>query len=1183
MSAVIQTLDIQSFQFRGLQVIEASAGTGKTWTLAMLYLRLLLGDGPDNKPLRPPEILVMTFTEAATQELRDRIRIRIGQAVLVFRDVPSPDGKPHDKDLLKLRRSRPEAEWLANAQRLEAAGQWMDEAAIHTIHGWCSRTLRQHAFDSVSLFEQEHVEDRKALLQEVIRDYWRRVFYAGATDFRKLPGKVPSTPDELLEGIQPLLAALGRKPTKEAEFEAWWQRFDAADTQARSAWRIAVDDIEAVLAKAVGTALNGRSYPPTKHAERMSAMRAWSEGAPLDQDEIGRYAQNILESRTNNNRTVPEHPAFLTIQSLIASSQSPPLGKDLLLAHVACEIRKLLAERKARFALFDFDDLLQRLYTALHDPKRGTALAASLRRLYPVALVDEFQDTDPWQYGALSRIYGEADPAAASLVMIGDPKQAIYRFRGADLNTYLAARDRAAGQHSLAGNYRSTKGLVDAVNHLFRQEVRAFGADIDYAPVQARREDITPLSGPDEHVFRAMTVWHAPETGPQPAAKVRDAMAQGFATQIVSLLNQRVMVPSDVAVLVRTGKDARLIRDALARRGVRSVYLSDRDSVYATDEARDLWYILRAVAEPRSVGAVRAALSTLVFDLPLEDLDQLFDDEVRYEAMAERFAAWQQVWAQQGLLAMLYAVLHEQRIPARLLADKDEGERRLTNLLHLGDLLQKASQQLQGEAAVVRFLAEQLRDRPQEEGAAQLRLETDAELVKVVTMHKSKGLQYPVVFVPFAYEFIPPRGKDLDGTDDLRVAEDLRLLYVAFTRAERALFVGAATRGDDFVWADRAQTHYRSKAALSRLLRRSAPDDLLAQLDDWKRCDQILVEPLPTDNLDRYLADEQATVRHDALEPSRQHRSRWRSSSFTALTRGLAHPAGGVLPTPPSEVDERFAKSQLDALGDEPAPDAEPLPTAAAVVGRYQDLGGGARFGDLLHGLLEWQLAAGWPAAAEGSIDPADEAAWSALVARRAGPLGLAAADQGRLKDWIRDLARCPLGASPVAGADPLPSLAGLVGAWPEMGFVLPTQGVSVGEVDRLLRAHIQPGAPRESLTADELQGQLTGFLDLVFESGGRYYVLDYKSNRLPDYHPARLAEAVLASRYELQYALYLLALHRLLKSRLPGYDYDCHIGGAIYVFARGIDTESKGIHRDCPPRALIEALDRLFAGRAAA
>jgi exodeoxyribonuclease V beta subunit len=535
------------------------------------------------------------------------------------------------------------------------------------------------------------------------------------------------------------------------------------------------------------------------------------------------------------------------------------------------------------------------------------------------------------------------------------------------------------------------------------------------------------------------------------------------------------------------------------------------------------------------------------------------------------------VWQKQGVLAMLYAVLHDQHIPARLLARGDEGERRLSNLLHLGDLLQRASLQLQGEAAVVRYLAEQMRDRPDDEGAAQLRLETDADLVKVITMHKSKGLQYPVVFVPFAHEFRAAKKSDVDADDEQRLAEDVRLLYVAFTRAERALFVGAATRSGDF---PKTKTAPWPKAALSQLLRRGDKGDLLAQLTKWAQCEHIAVLPLPPEDNTRFEPQAAPVVVHQVTDPQRRHLSRWRSSSFSSLVRGLPH-THGALPAPGSEADDRVAKLQRDAGDDEPdaaTPDADSAPQPRSNhIGDYQDLGSGTRFGELFHTLLEWQLDAGWPIVARGEADPADDAAWQAEVARGAGLLGLKTADQTRLSDWIRALADCPLGDSPAPGAEPVPALARLVGAWPEMGFVLPTKGVSVARVDGLLQVHIQPGATRQSLSAEDLHGQLTGFLDLVFESGGRYYVLDYKSNRLADYSPPSLAAAVLHSRYELQYTLYLLALHRLLRSRLPDYDYDRHIGGALYVFARGIGTPSNGIYRDCPPRALIDALDREF------
>ena len=1191
MSSTPPPLNILRFTFDGLQVIEASAGTGKTWTLAMLYLRLLLGAGPGGQKLMPPQILVMTFTEAATQELRDRIRLRIGEAVAVFRELPAAANKAHDGTLCELRDARPRDGWLDDAHQLEAAAQWMDEAAIHTIHGWCSRMLRQHAFDSVSLFQQERVDDPQALLQDVVRDYWRRWFYAADAEALRAAPKLPPTPDTLLDRVKPLLARLDRAPDAQlddapqppdrwfATVRAWSDRFESAQRAARDAWGKDITAIESSLREAMkGKVLKNNIYQAPSHEKYLQIMRDWCDGASLAANEIARFSQSKIEaSKAANVKSWPVHQAFALLDAVVDCGEAP--GVEPLLVHVALALREALALRKARLAQFDFNDLLQRLYMALQDEDRGAALAARLRELYPVALVDEFQDTDPWQYGALSRIYRDPHPTPASLVMIGDPKQAIYRFRGADLQTYLEARDDAAGIHTLTGNFRSTKGLVDAVNHVFERAESLLG-NVGYVKVEARKA-VDSLYDAQGIKVPAMTVWHSREAGAQKAAEARTEMADGFATQIVAMLNAKVMAPSDVAVLVRTGKDAQLIRKALSVRGVRSVYLSDRDSVYATGEAMDLWYILRAVAEPRSTTALRAAISTRCFAHEVQDLDRLFADDIRFEQEAERFARWQLVWQKQGLLAMLYAVLHDQRIPARLLADSDQGERRLTNLLHLGDLLQKVSLQLQGEAAVVRYLAEQLGDRPAGEGAAQLRLETDAGLVKVVTVHKSKGLQYPVVCLPFAHEFRAAKKGDVDDDDGQRLAEDVRLLYVAFTRAEQALFVGAATRSDDF---PKTRTQPWPKAALSQLLGREDPADLSTRLADWAACDDIVVATLPTADLSRFVPDADAVRVHEVARPLRQHLSRWRSSSFTALTRGLVHPTASALPAPGSEADDRFAKSQVDAQGDDPdAPDALVTPPAKVDhVGHYQDLGGGAPFGELLHGLLEWQLEAGWPIVATGEVDPADEAAWTAVVARRAGLLGLQAADAIRLSDWVRALAGCPLGASPVPGADPVPALAALAGAWPEMGFVLPTNGVSVGAVDRLLQTHVQPGAHRESLATDDLHGQLTGFLDLVFESGGRYYVLDYKSNKLGDYSPPRLAEAVLASRYELQYTLYLLALHRLLKSRLPGYDYDCHVGGAIYVFARGIGTPSNGIYRDCPPRALIEALDHTFRGKAA-
>ncbi|NVO07174.1 MAG: UvrD-helicase domain-containing protein, partial [Rhodoferax sp.] len=507
-----------------------------------------------------------------------------------------------------------------------------------------------------------------------------------------------------------------------------------------------------------------------------------------------------------------QYPAFGQFEALCLHLQSEPDVAAGLLQHAAAQIADTYRSAKNALAQFDFSDLLQCLYHALQAP--DGRLAAAIRAQYPVALVDEFQDTDPWQYGALSTIYGAGDaagdgaaaaqagPAGArqlGLVMIGDPKQAIYSFRGADLATYLQARQQASAIHTLSGNYRSTAGVVAAVNHVFSKAESPFG-EVPFDSVQACNTKVLPLQV-NGVAQPALTVWNASYAKPPRKEVFLRQMAALFATQMVALLNARAAMPGQMAVLVRSGTEARAIRQALSTRGVRSVYLSERDSVYATREAGDLWRILCAVANPRSTALVRAALATRLWGLPFARLEALLQDEEAWDALVECFHGWQAVWQRQGFLPMLHLLLHDQAIPARLLnadAEDHEGERRLTNLLHLGDLLQTAAAGLQGEAALVRYLEQQLQNPKASGDSAQLRLESDANLVQVITIHKSKGLQYPLVFLPFASTF---RKEDSDsGKDDAeRLAEDIRLLYVAMTRAERALWLGLAPpKGDMF-------------------------------------------------------------------------------------------------------------------------------------------------------------------------------------------------------------------------------------------------------------------------------------------------------------------------------------------------------------------------------------------------
>ncbi|RYZ06861.1 MAG: exodeoxyribonuclease V subunit beta, partial [Comamonadaceae bacterium] len=718
----VQTLEPLRFPLHGQRLIEASAGTGKTFTIALLYLRLVLQHGGDAAALRaltPPEILVVTFTEAATQELRDRIRVRLDQAAQVFADeAPQPDAL-----LLALRADFAPDQWAACAHRLRVAAQWMDEAAVATIHGWCWRMLREHAFDSGSLLQQELQTDLRALQQQVLHDHWRRHFYPlNAVASRALLSCF-KTPDALWQAVQPLLrsadAALrhqgealdtGADPLAELQaLGAAQQEAQALEDAARRLWRADRTALEA-LWQAARPHLNGNSYrgkdDDATFAGWMREIAAWCEGGEAP-EKMARFG--AAGAKLKKGQALPEHAALRAIDDWQAA-QAGTVNDALrarLLAHAARQIADALAQEKARRAELGFDDLLQQLDRALHR-RGGEALAARIRAQFPVALIDEFQDTDPVQYRIFRRIYadlhvgdgasgtadGGASPGvdrATALIMIGDPKQAIYAFRGADIRTYLRARRDTAGRHyALGTNYRSTEAAVNAVNALFlRAEAGPRGAfrfrvgdddPVPFVPVQAQgRKEHLQIDGapaaaltlwslePAEGDTIGMGAYRAQQADVAASEVVRwlrgaDAGRTGFAEPGKPLQPLR---PADIAVLVRSRTEAQAIRDALSARGLRSVYLSDRESVFGTPEAADLHHWLRACAEPADEGLLRTALATRTLGLPLIELHRLREDEAAWEVLALRFRELHALWQRRGVLPMLHQLLHDFELPAR--------------------------------------------------------------------------------------------------------------------------------------------------------------------------------------------------------------------------------------------------------------------------------------------------------------------------------------------------------------------------------------------------------------------------------------------------------------------------------------------------------------------------------------
>ncbi|MYL22400.1 exodeoxyribonuclease V subunit beta [Halomonas alkaliantarctica] len=1206
----------------GSRLIEASAGTGKTFTIALLYVRLVLGgqhrddDTAFVRPLTPPEILVVTFTNAATQELRERIRHRLVEAAAVFRHTPAAEPQAADPLLLQLRDQYDPATWPACARRLELAAEWMDEAAVSTIHSWCYRMLREHAFDSGSLFSLDLENDQHELEQEVVRDYWRTFYYPLDAEALGSITRYWKSPQQLHEDVRKLLPesdALGsERPAPADTLSAAEAERRATLNSLKAPWPAWLDELGPALEDAAKRkAFKGQSFNAKSRANWLGALRQWSE-SDLERPALTDAAwkrmtpDGMAEIWKDGAPPCPE--IWQALAELPAALNALPEPRNDLLVHAVqwCKVR--LEREQERRAEMGPNDLLTHLDRALQGPNRD-ALAAQMLRQFPVVLIDEFQDTDPIQYRIFNAVFDVAKPRRdAAILLIGDPKQAIYAFRGADIFTYLEARRHTAGRHvTLGTNFRSSRAMVEAVNHCFRHaDQHPAGAflfreesgenPLPFQPVAAKGRDEQLMH--QGQPLPAMTLWPLESDEPLSKTAYQTEMAERCASYMTELLEAgqqarsgfqdgdalTPLKPSDMAVLVNGLQEARAIRLALASHGVKSVYLSDHDKVFSSPMAGQVERWLRACAEPlassrQAEAHLRAALATPVLGLTLADLDHLQQSELAWEERVEQFSRYHRLWQRQGVLPLVRRMMVDFDIPARLLAAFEDGERLLTDLLHLGELLQQASQELDGEHALIRFLADAIANPDSHGDTHKLRLESDADLVKVVTIHKSKGLEYPLVFLPFIANHRPVKAGDVplrwhDGEGNLqlsleadettlatadreRLGEDLRKLYVALTRARHATWLGLAPlKGIE----DSAIGHLINGGEAM------APDTLSEKLADLAAGSEIRVDEPPAPTAQRLAPLKETTTLGHARTPLRPAKEHWWIASYSALRLSGTLTAPITTPLEPTTAQEATTFEVLD----EPQELSQERSQLEAFHLHKFPRGPGP--GTFLHGLLEWAGRQGFDAAATDS-DALDDMLWRRVQLRGWQTW------QEPLSGWLKALLTTPL---PMASGQSV-ALTELARYQVELEFWLAAKQVNTQAIDAVVSKHLLPGYERPALDADTLNGMLKGFLDLAFEHQGRFYVLDWKSNYLgPDdsaYEPDALRHALLAKRYDLQAALYLLAMHRLLKARLPHYDPHQHLGGSMTVFLRGSRSLERGVFFEPAPVELIDALDRLFTG----
>ncbi|MEF9676229.1 exodeoxyribonuclease V subunit beta [Pectobacterium aroidearum] len=1181
-SAAPQSLDVMTLPLLGERLIEASAGTGKTYTLAALYLRLLLGLGKQAaypRPLLVEEILVVTFTEAATEELRERIRARI-HALRIACLRKSAQGeeseKPKDASLAQLLAEISDHRDAADV--LLAAERQMDEAAIYTIHGFCQRMLSTNAFESGVLFEQVLIEDEQPLRRQACADFWRRYCYPLPVEVARIVGLEWKGPENLLADLAPYLhgeaPAFRLMPEEDETLQSRHDKIVATIDAYKQRWLASAADLEALIS---ASGVDKRSYSSKHLPNWLQKVTLWAEQQPtLDYQlpkDLVRFSQQALIEKTKKGEP-PVHALFEETDRLLAT----PLSlRDLVIVRALSAIRESVSEEKRQRAELGFDDLLSRLDVALQQPG-GERLASAIRERYPVAMIDEFQDTDPQQYRIFRTLY--VGQPQCGLLLIGDPKQAIYAFRGADIFTYMHARGEVAAHYTLGTNWRSSHQMVHGVNRLFeRLEYPFIFQNIPFLPVkpaESKRGLVFEVAGKPQPALQFWLTGSEPigigdyqqRMARQCAAQIRDwlAASQRNEAWLVTDDSRRLVKASDMSVLVRSRREASLIRDALSRLSIPSVYLSNRDSVFSTPEASDMLWLLQAVLAPEQERTLRSAMATALMGLDAGQVDALGQSETAWDALVDEFAGYRALWRQKGVLPMLRALMSRHQLAENLLASA-EGERRLTDILHIGELLQDASATLDSEHALVRWLSQQIvQPNPQAENQ-QLRLESDRHLVQIVTIHKSKGLEYPLVWLPFISHFrVQDQGiyhdresyqavLDLQNheesqtlAEEERLAEDLRLLYVALTRSIYHCSVGVAPIQRSRKKDGSSDMH---QSALGYLLQRGKEAEaatLVSELEGMVG-DGVALTPLQATEEQRWQPDRPELAELRARHIERQLRDGWRVTSYSGLQQHGSAGAQDLVP-----------RLDIEAIGERQEGDETQLTP--------HTFPRGASPGTFLHSLFE-------------TLDftqPIDDG-W---LAEQLQLQGFEAHWQPVLKAWMDTLLQTPLNEQGI-------TLSALDNAdkQAELQFYIPIEApIQAAQLDRLAKHHDPLSARCPALSFQQVKGMLKGFIDLVFRWEGRYYLLDYKSNWLgPDasaYTQTAMMQSMAEHRYDLQYQLYTLALHRYLRHRIADYDYERHFGGVFYLFLRGVEEShpGNGIFACRPSAEFVFGLDTLFKGK---
>ena len=1253
-----QLLDVVAMPLKGRHLIEASAGTGKTFNITRLYLRLLL-----EKKLNVKEILVMTFTKAATEEIKGRIAKTLREALLIWqqaKDNGNEIDSSCDPVYQHLFNSCDTDESLA---LLKAAQLELDEASVFTIHGFCQHVITQLAFNSGFAMSLNLGNDTSDLYLEAAEDFIRKISKS-EDEFRLLAESGWHIPEKLLREFNASIkSTLTPLLLSEEDIEAACKKQldEAPHTSLAYVKSLlqSVEDNEGLLVEQlIKTPAHKKERP-----QELAALKAWLRSCVDEQSYY--FPPPEAEAFVKGNRYARNSSGVKEILTPIKDfagalkkafgEKDKALGKVpvfKLVVEAIAFIKSRVEKQKKQLGVIDFDDLIRMLADEVVKP--NNTLVPELRKKFPVALIDEFQDTDAKQYAILDAVYPNlADANESALLMIGDPKQAIYRFRGGDIFTYLKAGRQADYRWVMNTNWRSVEGMVKAYNRLFygapvasNKPADVFGFNIKYNPVEFTPKAAaakTPLIDPAEqdNVMKsavmksgvmksavtkrsAMNYVSMCLDDKENTSIMRRKMAQWIAQEIYRLLNEAhfqtancgtvPVKPKDIAILVKDRTEAGAIKSVLQQKGLACVYLSDRSNLFASAEAKDVLRLLNGIWHANDTSKVASSLASPLWGYSAQTLIELLyhEDDAQWDAAIDKVLSLRDMWLQKGCMSVLLYSMQDSYQP-----HADSVERALTNYQHLAEVLEKASTTHQRPEQLLDWLNKQIH-KPESDEELTLRLESDSQLIRLITQHGSKGLEYPIVFVPFAtgYRDAAKNGNTTsqiftyydEEKQDLQMqlgqtpqaiarvqseseAEDMRLAYVAVTRAAHRCYMGVVPLTNN------------ERSALARALGVGGDgsnndwSSVLNRVAEEEASHACHIDGNEFEEVYTGFEQEDELPQLTALQFTGTASEEWRLYSFSAMSRlttvganqsvetgTAAESLGQSLPSVPVlqtiRDEEVYASDTLvNGLGSIDADDHAQQGIASTVSKsdlRFT-LEKGASAGNLLHDILEHSDFSA----------PVWEETGKELVNR----FGLDEKRTPLLYEWLEEALQTPLYPNMQFSMSDLPVEQTLREAefyfpmndtqWTQLREVLATHRKNVADI---IGGEVET-APQ--LITAKLQGMMHGFIDLIFEHDGQFYVADYKSTWLGDtldsYTPTALFHNNQHHLYDLQYLIYCLALHRYLKNTLPNYDPDMHFGGVYYLYLRGMHPENErgeGVFYTDVPSSVLNRLDGIFASK---